>query len=126
MREFLVRRLLLTVPTVWGVVTLVFLLIHLIPGDPVEIMLGESALPADRAAMRSEWGLDRPILEQYGHFFLSLCQGPLCRSLHHRGGYQRRDDAIWRADAQGIPATSSGLVYHQQLLLGEELRGTVG
>jgi len=84
MREFIVRRLLLTVPTVWGVVTLVFLLIHLIPGDPVEIMLGESALPADRDAMRRELGLDRPILDQYGRFFLGLCQGDLGRSLHHR------------------------------------------
>ena len=46
MRTFLVRRLLLTVPVVLGVVTLVFLLIHMIPGDPVEIMLGESASSA--------------------------------------------------------------------------------
>lgn len=84
MRTYLLRRILLTLPTVWGVVTLVFLLIHLIPGDPVEIMLGELALPADRQALRSEMGLDRPVFEQYGHFLLGLCRGDLGQSLHQR------------------------------------------
>lgn len=84
MRSFILRRLLLTLPTVWGVVTLVFLLIHLIPGDPVEVMLGESALPADREALRMELGLDRPILEQYGDFLIGLSKGDLGRSLHQR------------------------------------------
>ena len=50
---------------VLGVCTLVFLLIHLVPGDPVEAMLGESARPADRAALRADLGLDRPLWEQY-------------------------------------------------------------
>jgi peptide/nickel transport system permease protein len=50
---------------VFGVCTLVFLLIHLVPGDPVEAMLGESARPADRAALRAALGLDRPLGEQY-------------------------------------------------------------
>ncbi len=84
MRSFLLRRLLLVMPTVWGVVTLVFLLIHLIPGDPVEVMLGESALQADREALRKELGLDRPVLVQYGSFLAGLCRGDLGRSLHQR------------------------------------------
>jgi len=67
-----------------GVATLVFLLIHLIPGDPVEIMLGESALPADRDALREALGLDRPILEQYGSFLWGLCRGDLGVSLQQR------------------------------------------
>jgi ABC-type dipeptide/oligopeptide/nickel transport system permease component len=50
---------------VFGVCTLVFLLIHLVPGDPVEAMLGESARPADRTALREALGLDRPLGEQY-------------------------------------------------------------
>ena len=49
---------------VLGVCTLVFLLIHLVPGDPVEAMRGESAQPADRAALRQSLGLDRPLAEQ--------------------------------------------------------------
>lgn len=50
---------------VLGVCTLVFLLIHLVPGDPVEAMLGETARAADREALRSALGLDRPLAEQY-------------------------------------------------------------
>ena len=84
MRSYLFRRLLLVLPVVFGVVTLVFLLIHLIPGDPVEIMLGESALPADREALRAGLGLDRPILEQYGVFLWGLCRGELGQSLQQR------------------------------------------
>ena len=84
MRSFVSRRLLLTLPVVWGVVTLVFLLVHLIPGDPVEIMLGEAALPADRTALRAELGLDLPLGEQYGRFLSNLCQGNLGRSLQQR------------------------------------------
>ena len=84
MRSYLVRRLLLVLPVVLGVVTLVFLLIHLIPGDPVEIMLGESALPADRDALREALGLDRPMLEQYGSFLWGLCRGDLGVSLQQR------------------------------------------
>jgi len=84
MHSYLARRLLLVLPVVLGVVTLVFLLIHLIPGDPVEIMLGESALPADRDALREALGLDRPILEQYGTFLWGLCRGDLGVSLQQR------------------------------------------
>jgi peptide/nickel transport system permease protein len=84
MRSYLVRRVVLAVPVVLGVATLVFLLIHLIPGDPVEIMLGESALPADRDALREALGLDRPILEQYGSFLWGLCRGDLGVSLQQR------------------------------------------
>ena len=50
---------------IFGVCTLVFMLIHLVPGDPVEAMLGESARPADRQALRQSLGLDQPVIEQY-------------------------------------------------------------
>jgi peptide/nickel transport system permease protein len=65
-----------------GVVCLVFLLIHLIPGDPVEMMLGESARPADRTALRTALGLDQPLLVQLGSYLKQLLQLDLGMSLH--------------------------------------------
>jgi len=61
---------------------LVFLLIHLIPGDPVDVMLGESALAADRIALRSQLGLDLPLWQQLLNFYTGLVQGDLGGSLH--------------------------------------------
>ena len=75
------RRLLLTVPTVFAAATLVFLLVHLVPGDPVEVMLGESARAADKEALRQALGLDRPLVEQYQAFLVGLARGDLGRSL---------------------------------------------
>lgn len=65
MMQSVVSRVGSAVLVVFGVCTLVFLLIHLVPGDPVEAMLGESARPADRTALREALGLDRPLGEQY-------------------------------------------------------------
>ena len=61
MAFYIARRIGLAVPTVVGVVTLVFFLIHLVPGDPVDMMLGETAAAADRARLREQLGLDRPL-----------------------------------------------------------------
>lgn len=79
---FALRRLLLLVPVLWGVVTLVFLLLHLIPGDPVDLMLGDQAVATDRDALRQALGLDRPLLEQYGAYLGGLLQGDLGQSIH--------------------------------------------
>jgi ABC-type dipeptide/oligopeptide/nickel transport system permease component len=65
---------------VFGVCTLVFLLIHLVPGDPVEAMLGESARPADRQALREALGLDEPLPEQYLRYLGGLVRLDLGRS----------------------------------------------
>lgn len=65
MSDALAGRLGAAALVVFGVCTLVFLLIHLVPGDPVEAMLGEGARPADRAALTAALGLDRPLVEQY-------------------------------------------------------------
>jgi len=80
MRRFLLRRVLLLLPILWGVATLVFLLIHLTPGDPVEIMLGETALPAAKTALRARLRLDLPLLTQYGLFLGGLVRGDLGNS----------------------------------------------
>ena len=65
MPRFLLRRLVLTIPVLVGVATLVFSLIHFVPGDPVQVMLGESASPEDIAQLRGKLGLDRPLYVQY-------------------------------------------------------------
>jgi len=79
--RFLVRRLLLTIPVLIGVATLVFSLIHLVPGDPVQAMLGESASPQDVAQLRTKLGLDRPLYEQYAAFAAGVARGDLGTSL---------------------------------------------
>jgi peptide/nickel transport system permease protein len=62
-------RLLSTLPVLWLVVSVVFLLIHLVPGDPVQAMLGEGAPPANVAALRHAYGLDLPLGQQYLHYW---------------------------------------------------------
>ena len=77
MLAFVFRRLLLTVPVVWIVVTLVFLLIHLVPGDPVAQMLGEGASTTQVERLRHELGLDQPILAQYRSYMVGVLHGDL-------------------------------------------------
>jgi ABC-type dipeptide/oligopeptide/nickel transport system permease component len=96
--RFLARRLLLTIPVFFGVATVVFLLIHLIPGDPVQAMLGESAAPADIAVLRDRLGLDRPLIVQYGAFLEGLVTGDLGTSL-------RTNQTVVSALAERLPAT---------------------
>lgn len=81
MVRFLIRRLLWSGPVLLGVLTAVFFLIHLIPGDPIDVMLGERAAEADRAALRAALHLDDPILTQYGRFLAGVVRGDLGRSL---------------------------------------------
>ncbi|RMH11519.1 MAG: ABC transporter permease [Gammaproteobacteria bacterium] len=69
---------------VLGVSLMVFLLIHLIPGDPVEVMLGESANPADKVALRHQLGLDQPLLSQLRDYYSSLVHLDLGQSIYSR------------------------------------------
>ena len=78
------RRLVAIVPTVLGVVLLVFGFLHAVPGDPVEIMLGESASPAELATTRHALGLDRPLPEQLAGFVGRLARGDLGTSIAFR------------------------------------------
>lgn len=97
MGRFLARRLLLTIPVLLGVATLVFSLIHLIPGDPAQAMLGEAAPQADVVELRHRLGLDRPLIEQYGMFLKGLVKGDLGTSL--RTGQPVTDQIIERMPA---------------------------
>jgi len=80
--NFILSRLLSAAVVVIGVSSLVFFLIHLVPGDPVEVMLGESAQPADRAALRHALGLDQPVPVQLFNYFNGLLHFDLGVSLH--------------------------------------------
>jgi peptide/nickel transport system permease protein len=68
-------------PRVLGIVTLVFLFLHLIPGDPVDVMLGETAAAADKEALRRALGLDRPLPVQYVRYLGGLLRGDLGQSV---------------------------------------------
>lgn len=67
---------------IFGVLVLTFLLIHLVPGDPVEVMLGDSASVTDREALREQLGLNQPLIVQFGHYLKSLAHGDLGQSIH--------------------------------------------
>jgi peptide/nickel transport system permease protein len=84
MFSYLAQRLAGAVLVVFGVISIVFLLIHLIPGDPIEIMLGEAASSTDREALRVALGLDQPVLLQFTHYLHGLLQFDLGASLQSR------------------------------------------
>jgi peptide/nickel transport system permease protein len=81
---FGLRRAAVALPLLFGVATLVFLLIHLIPGDPVAVMLGTGASAADVEDLRHRLGLDRPLGGQYLAFLAGIVRGDLGLSLHYR------------------------------------------
>jgi ABC-type dipeptide/oligopeptide/nickel transport system permease component len=83
MTRYLARRLLLTIPVLLGVATLVFALIHLVPGDPAQTMLGESASPEEVARLRTTLGLDKPLLVQYRGFLGGVVRGDLGTSFRY-------------------------------------------
>lgn len=84
MLSYVLQRLAGACLVILGVVSIVFMLMHLVPGDPVEIMLGESASTADRQALTAALGLDRPLPEQYLAYLGNLLQLDLGTSIHQR------------------------------------------
>ncbi len=79
--RLILSRVAQSVPTLIGVVTLVFLLLHMVPGDPVDALLGETALNADREALRHALHLDQPLMTQYLHYMQGLVHGDWGTSL---------------------------------------------
>ena len=92
------QRALLTLPVLWVVVSVVFFLIHLVPGDPVVQMLGEGATAADVSALRHSYGLDAPISTQYTHYWRGLLHADLGQSL-------RLHDSVTRLILERYPYT---------------------
>src|SRR6202453_4507759 len=86
MLRYLTHRVLYTLPVVWLVVSLVFLLIHLVPGDPVLQMLGEGAPSTDIQATRHAYGLDVPLGRQYLNYWKGVLHGDLGPSLRFNQG----------------------------------------
>jgi peptide/nickel transport system permease protein len=97
-KNYALRRLLALVPVALGVATLTFAIIHLVPGDPVIAMLGETAAPADIVGMRRQLGLDRPLLAQYASYLGGLAVGDLGESISYR-------KPVARLIAERFPAT---------------------
>ena len=81
MMRLLGSRLLYTLPVLWLVVSVVFLLIHLVPGDPIQAMLGEGAASADIQAARQAYGLDQSLGRQYLHYWNGVLHGRLGQSI---------------------------------------------
>jgi peptide/nickel transport system permease protein len=97
--RFLVRRVLLTIPVLLGVATLVFSLIHLVPGDPAQAMLGDGASPQDIAELRTSLGLDKSLPSQYVAFLRSAVAGDLGKSF-------RTGQPVTLMIAERVPATA--------------------
>jgi ABC-type dipeptide/oligopeptide/nickel transport system permease component len=89
MARHLLQRFLLTLPALWLVLTLVFLMIHIVPGDPVEQMLGEGAAPGEITQLRHALGLDRPLLTQYAQYLTQLAHGDLGQSFKFQAPVRR-------------------------------------
>ena len=77
----LTTRLVYTLPVIWLVVSVVFLMIHLVPGDPIQLMLGEGTAAADIQKARHDYGLDQPLSQQYAHYWKGVLHGDLGRSI---------------------------------------------
>src|SRR6202051_1587847 len=89
MLRYFLQRFLMTLPALWLVLTLVFLMIHIVPGDPVEQMLGEGAAPGELAQLRHSLGLDLSLPTQYGHYLGRLAHGDLGQSLKYQAPVRR-------------------------------------
>jgi len=99
MRYYVVQRLLSTAPVLFGVVTLVFVVLRVLPGEPTAVLAAQAGgTSADAARLREEYGLDRPLVVQYVQYLLDLLRGDLGRSLYSQ-------QPVWRTIAQQAPAT---------------------
>jgi peptide/nickel transport system permease protein/oligopeptide transport system permease protein len=80
-KQYLVRRVILAIPSLLAVTALIFLALRSVPGDPAVLLAGDFATPETVAAIRAKWGLDQPVLTQYGVFLANLVRGDLGRSI---------------------------------------------
>lgn len=98
MSSYLLRRILQVIPITFGILTLIFALIHMIPGDPAVQIAGENARPQDVMQVRKDLGLDQPIWTQYVHFLVRLAHGDLGKSF-------RTQESVSKEIRSRYPAT---------------------
>jgi ABC-type dipeptide/oligopeptide/nickel transport system permease component len=96
--QYILRRFLQMIPITFGILTLVFSLIHLIPGDPAVQIAGENARPEDVQQVRKALGLDQPLWSQYVNYLTHVIRGDLGRSF-------QTNEAVTKQIAQRYPAT---------------------
>lgn len=92
------RRLIGAIPVLLGISFLIFLLMHIAPGDPVSLLLGDDATPADIERTRHEWGLDQPLIVQYWSFITHAVTGDFGKSL-------KFNESVTKLIAERLPAT---------------------
>ena len=111
MTQYIIRRLIQMIPITLGILTLIFSLIHMIPGDPAVQIAGEGARPQDIQSIRKALGLDQPLWKQYVTYLGNLAHGDLGHSF-------RTNTSVAREIAERYPATL-------QLAFGSMLVGLV-
>src|SRR6476619_6233685 len=92
------RRLIGAIPVLLGISFLIFLLMHIAPGDPVSLLLGDDATPADIERTRHEWGLDQPLIVQYWDFLTRAVTGDFGKSL-------KFNEPVTKLVSERLPAT---------------------
>lgn len=100
MGSFILRRVLLVIPVMFGVSVAAFLMSHLVPGDPVSMMLGETATAEDVERLREDLGFNDPLVVQYGRYISGVLQGDLGTSI--RSGQPVLDEIVER-----LPSTAT-------------------
>ncbi|MDN5335222.1 MAG: peptide/nickel transport system permease protein [Synergistales bacterium] len=98
MFSYILRRLLYTVPVIWGVITVVFILMAVVPGDPARIMMGQRGDPQTLERIREDLGLDLPLHQQYFRFMKEIAKGDL-------GTSYRTNQKVTEALVERFPAT---------------------
>jgi len=97
MINYIIKRLLLSIPTIFGVIFIVMLTIELVPGDPVELMLGEHATKEAVENVRTALGLDKPLLTRYFMYLKNLTKGDMGRSIRENRLVSKEISDVWPA-----------------------------
>src|SRR5438874_7633528 len=92
------RRIIGAIPVILGISFLIFLLMHIAPGDPVTLLLGDDATPSDIERTRHEWGLDQPLIVQYWNFLSHAVTGDFGKSL-------KFNESVTKLVSERLPAT---------------------